>query len=129
MRLMFCGKYTIILIVFGDTFVSVCVTTGNLIYVTLLPRGHAVAQLAEALRYKTERRVFDSRWCHRKFSLTSFRPHYGPGVDPASNGHEYQEYFLWGKGGRWVGLPPSCADCLEIWEPSGPVQGLFDIFL
>jgi len=26
----------------------------------------------------------------------------------------------WGKGGRCVGLttlPPSCADCLEIWEP------------
>ena len=25
-----------------------------------------------------------------------------------------------GKGGRYVGmttLPPSCADCLEIWEP------------
>jgi hypothetical protein len=41
-----------------------------------------------------------------------------------------------GKGGRCLGLinlPPSCADCLEIWEPqppgsfrasSGPVQGL-----
>ena len=29
-------------------------------------------------------------------------------------------YFLRGKGGRYVGLtalPPSCADCLEIWEP------------
>jgi len=26
----------------------------------------------------------------------------------------------WGKDGRYVGLttlPPSCADCLEIWEP------------
>ena len=23
-----------------------------------------------------------------------FRPHYGPGVDSASNRHEYQEYFL-----------------------------------
>jgi hypothetical protein len=29
------------------------------------------------------------------FSLTySFRPHYGPGVDSASNRNEYQEYFL-----------------------------------
>ena len=42
------------------------------------------------------------------------------GVDSASNRNEYQEYFLGGKGGRCVGLttlPPSCADCLEIWEP------------
>jgi len=29
----------------------------------------------------------------------------------------------WGKGGRSVGLttlPPSCADCLEMWEPQPP---------
>jgi len=26
------------------------------------------------------------------------------GVDPASNGNEYQEYLLWGKDGRRVGL-------------------------
>ena len=33
------------------------------------------------------------------------------------------QYFLWGKGGRCVGLttlPPSCSDCLEIWEPHPP---------
>ena len=86
--------------------------------------GHAVAQLVEALRYKPEGRGFDSRWCHWNFSLTiSFQPHYGPGVDSASNRNEYQEYFLGGKGGRCVGLtalPPSCADCLEIWEPQPP---------
>jgi hypothetical protein len=29
----------------------------------------------------------------------SFRPHYGAGVDWASNRNEYQEYFLVGKGG------------------------------
>jgi len=43
----------------------------------------------------------------------------GPGVDSASNRNEYQEYFVGGKCGRCVGLttlPPSCADCLEIWE-------------
>jgi hypothetical protein len=31
--------------------------------------------------------------------------------------------FPGGKGGRWVGLttlPPSCAGCLEIWEPQPP---------
>jgi len=37
----------------------------------------------------------DSRWCHWNFSFTkSFRPHYGPGVELASNRNEYQEYFL-----------------------------------
>jgi hypothetical protein len=71
------------------------------------------------------------------FSLTqSFWSHCGPGVDSASNRNEYQEYFLACKGGRCVGLtnlPPSCVDCLEIWEPQhpgtlwacpGPVMGL-----
>jgi hypothetical protein len=44
--------------------------------------GHAVTQLVEALRYKLECRRFDPRWYHWNFSLTSsFRPHYGPGVD------------------------------------------------
>jgi len=71
----------------------------------------------------TSRKVtaFDSRWCHWNFLLTkSFQPHCDPGVDSASNRNEHQEYFLEGKGGRCVGLttlPPSCADCLEIWEP------------
>ena len=32
--------------------------------------GQAVAQLVEALRYKSEGRGFDSRWCHWNFSLT-----------------------------------------------------------
>jgi hypothetical protein len=53
--------------------------------------GHAVAHLVEALRYKPEGRGFDFRWCHWIFSFT--RPHYGPGVDSASNRNEYQEYF------------------------------------
>jgi len=33
--------------------------------------------------------------------------------------------FPGGKGGRRIGLttlPASCADCLEIWEPSGLVR-------
>jgi len=54
-----------------------------------------VAQLVEELPYKPEGRGFDSRWCHWNFLLISFfRPHYGPGVDSASNRDEYQEYFL-----------------------------------
>ena len=82
------------------------------------------------------------RWCHWNFSSTwSFGPHCGPGVDSASNRIEYQEYFLWGRDGQWVGLttlPPSCADCLEIWEPqhlwnpqglSRPVMGLLYLYL
>ena len=28
------------------------------------------------------------------FDIKSFRLHYGPGVDTASNRNEYQEYFL-----------------------------------
>jgi len=58
------------------------------------------------------------------FHRQSFRPRYGPSVDSASNRSKYQEYFLWGKGGRCVGLttlPPSCADCLEIWDPERPL--------
>ena len=54
--------------------------------------GIAVAQW---LRYKSEGHWFDPSWCHWNFSLTlSFRSHYGPGVDSASNRNEYQEYFL-----------------------------------
>jgi len=57
--------------------------------------GYVVAQLVEALRYKPEGRGLDSRWCHWIFSLTkSFRLHYGPGVESASNRNEYQECFL-----------------------------------
>jgi len=62
--------------------------------------------------------------------IKSFRSHYGPGVDSASNRNEYQEYFLGGKGGRCVRLttlPPPCAVVtksgnLNFLEPSGPVQ-------
>ena len=53
-----------------------------------------------------------------------------PGVDSASNRNEYQEHFLVGKGGRYVGLttlPPSCAVVtksgnLKFLESSGPLQ-------
>jgi hypothetical protein len=70
-----------------------------------------VAQLVEALRYKPEGRGLD-------FFIGG-----GGGVDTATNGNEYQESFLGCKGGRCVGLttlPPSCADCLEIWELQPP---------
>jgi len=71
----------------------------------------------------------------------SFRPHYGTGVDSASNRNEYKENFLGSKGGRCVGLttlPPSCDDCLEYWRastswnPQGlsrPVMGFLYLYL
>jgi hypothetical protein len=46
------------------------------------------------------------------FYWQSFRSHYGPGVDSASNRNEHQEHFLGRKGGwcvRLTTLPPSCA--------------------
>ena len=56
--------------------------------------GHAVAHLVEAPRYKPEGWGFCSQWFHWNFSLTlSFWPHYGPGVDSASNRNEHQEYL------------------------------------
>jgi hypothetical protein len=55
-------------------------------------------------------------------------------TQPLTN--EYQEYFLWGKGGRsrWLTFSLSYADCLEIWEPHppgtiGPVQACNGIAL
>ena len=61
----------------------------------LLFMNHAVARLVEALRYKPEVRSIYCRYGDLTFSLTSsFLPHCGPGVDCASNGNEYQEYFL-----------------------------------
>jgi len=55
----------------------------------------------------------------------------------ASNRNEYLQYLLTGKSGRCVGLtilPPSRANCLEIWDPkllkpSGPVQACTEIAL
>jgi hypothetical protein len=91
----------------------------------------------DALRYDPGGRGFDSPSCHWYFSWTqSFRPHYGPGVDSASNRNEYQEYLMRGKGDRCVGLttlPPSCTRlswnlvASTSWNPQGlsrPVMGL-----
>ena len=59
--------------------------------------------------------------------IKSFRSHYGPGVDSASNRNEYQDYFLGVKVRKADNLPPSCAVVTKSWslnflEPSGPVQ-------
>ena len=68
-------------------------------------KGDRGVTVVKALCYKPEGRWFDSRWCHWNFSLTqSFRSHYGPGIDSASNRNEYQEYFMGVKSGRCVRL-------------------------
>ena len=62
--------------------------------------------------------------------IKSFRSHYGPGVESASKGNEYQEHFLRVNDGRCVRLtisPPSCAFVmktgnLNFLETSGTLQ-------
>ena len=67
--------------------------------------------------------------------IKSFRSHYGPGIDSASNRNEYQEHFQGGKGGRCVRLKtyhhsvPLSRNLgtLTSWNPLGhsrPVTGL-----
>ena len=72
--------------------------------------------------------------------IKSFPSHYGPGVDSASNRNEYHEYFLGGKGGRFVKLtsyrhPVPLSRNLGIltsWNSLGlskPVMGLLYLYL
>ena len=93
--------------------------------------GDRGSTVVKVLCYKSEGRWSDPRcqW------IKSFRSHYGPGVDSASNRNEYREYFLGGKGGRCVrltNLPPSCAIVtksgnLNFLEPSGHLQPLTEM--
>ena len=50
--------------------------------------------MVKVLCYKSEGRWFDPSWRPWNFTLTYFRPHYGLGIDSASNRNEYKEYFL-----------------------------------
>ena len=51
--------------------------------------------MVKVLCYKSEGRWFDPKLVSVDFfiDIKSFRSHYGPGVDSASNRNEYQEYF------------------------------------
>jgi len=46
--------------------------------------------------------------------IKSFRLHYGPGINSASNRNVYQEYFLGGKGGRCVRLTTLPLSCVVV---------------
>ena len=50
--------------------------------------------MVKVLCYNSEGRRFDSSVSGFFIDIKSFRSHYGPGVDSASNINEYQEYFL-----------------------------------
>jgi hypothetical protein len=51
--------------------------------------------VVKVLRYKSEGRWFDPRWCHGIFiDINSSDRTMALGVDSASNRNEYQEYFL-----------------------------------
>jgi len=70
-------------------------------------------------------------------SMESFRPHYGPGVDLASNRNEYQEYFLGVKTAGAKGWQPYRlyvpivlkSGSLNLLEPSGSVKACNGIAL
>jgi hypothetical protein len=91
--------------------------------------------------YKSEGRCLDPRWCHGIFHWhKSFWPHYGPGVDSASNRNEYQVYFLGVNAAgaySWQPYPHPVPlsrnlGTLTSWNPLGhlrPVTGLLYLFL
>ena len=61
----------------------------------LIVSGDRGTIVVNVMCYISEGRWFDPSWCHGFFiDIQSFRSHYGPGVDSASNRNEYQEYFL-----------------------------------
>jgi hypothetical protein len=103
--------------------------------------GDRGSTVVKVLCYKSEGRWFDPRRCQWDFSLTySFRSHYGPGVDSASNINDYKEYFLvvkaagaWGWQPHHHPVPLSCnLGTLTSWNPLGhsrPVTGLFYLYL
>ena len=93
--------------------------------------------MVKVLCYKSEGCWFDPRWRHWNFliDIKSFRTHYGPGVDSASNRSEYREHFLGVKAAGAQGWQPYHhpvplswnLGTLTSWKPLGhsrPVTGL-----
>jgi len=61
--------------------------------------------------------------------IKSFRSHYGPGIDSASNRNEYQEYFM---GVKTAGALSRNLGTLTSWNLQGlsmPVMGLLYFYL
>ena len=78
-------------------------------------RQHAVAQWLRCCA--TIRKVNGSIPAGVSWSfidIKSFRSHYGPGINSASNRNEYQVYFLGGKGGRSVRLTTLPLSCVVV---------------
>ena len=71
-------------------------TADALRYSPLLePVAHRVSTVVKVLCYKWKVAVSIPAGVSGFFiDIKSFRSHYGPGVDSASNRNEYQEYFL-----------------------------------
>ena len=73
--------------------------------------------------WKGTRRSSYFRHCVTSRKIAGSIPDCIFGVNSVSDRNKCQEYFLWGKGDRCVELttlPPSRADCFEIWEPQPP---------
>ena len=101
-----------------------CKLEKNMMYVDRA--GHAVAQLVEALRYKPEERVTGIFNWHDPSSRTM-----ALGLTEPQTEMNTRNISLGGAKGGWcmglTTLPPSCADCLEIWESQTPgtLRGLY----
>ena len=92
----------------------------GLLLLLLKFEGCTVAQLIEALRYKPEGRVFDSRYClwHNPSGHTMALRSTQTLTEMSTRNISWRGEG--GKSGRCVGLkplPPSCAECHEIREP------------
>ena len=70
MQAVFCELFSLVLNAFKCHLVALNLWHFLVISWHCAEIGYAVVQLVEALRYKSEGRGFDSRWCHWNFSLT-----------------------------------------------------------
>ena len=95
-------------------------------FVTIILSCHKAVKLMLIINFVT---VLQARRSQVQFLMGSWRfcvdlilePHYGPGVDSASNWNEYQGYWLVDKGSWFIGLttlPPPCAKCVEMLRAS-----------